>query len=87
MKILIGFLLALFISGQAYAQSATEIMLNGATHHKEVKDGITIYTQSYYHESGDKVGQILFYKCLMNTDQKPYLYCWEYEDQGIIDSE
>ena len=29
MKILIGFLLALFISGQAYAQSATEIITKG----------------------------------------------------------
>ena len=41
MKILIGILLALFISGQAYAQSATEV----------IRDGVTIrsYKQSDHH--------------------------------------
>ena len=39
MKILIGFLLALFISGQAYAQSATEIITEG----KIVEEGRPYY--------------------------------------------
>ena len=39
MKILIGFLLALFISSQAYAQTATEIMTEG----KIVKEGRPYY--------------------------------------------
>ena len=85
MKIIITLLLALFISGQAYAQSATKIMELGETIHEEVMDGITLYTKLYYHAFGDKKGQTLFYKCLMNRQNKPYLWCWEYEDRGIID--
>ena len=84
MKIII-FIITLLFSFNAMAQTATEIMLNGTTHYEEVMGDITLYTQSYYHKSGDKAGQRLFYKCLMNRKQKPYLWCWEFEDRGIID--
>jgi hypothetical protein len=68
MKILIGFLLALFISSQAYAQSATEVVRDGKLF-KE-KDGYDIYL--YKKE---------LYSCAILQDG---LFCYKLKDMGII---
>jgi len=76
MKILIILLLTLFISSQAYAQTATEIILNGKTLHEKAFEGGTLLTKAY---------QRVIYKCFMNRKQKPYLWCTEFDDNGIIE--
>ncbi len=76
MKILIILLLTLFISSQAYAQTATEIILNGKTLHEKAFEGGTLLTKAY---------QQVIYKCFMNRKQKPYLWCTEFDDRGIIE--
>tara|TARA_R100000995_G_C3483130_1_gene125318 strand:+ start:3313 stop:3540 length:228 start_codon:yes stop_codon:yes gene_type:complete len=53
MKILIGFLLALFISGQAYAQSSTEVIDKGKiisshTHENQLVSLLVMYKKELY---------------------------------------
>ena len=53
MKILIGFLLTLFISGQAYAQSSTEVIDKGKiisshTHENELVTLLVMYKKELY---------------------------------------
>ena len=76
MKILVTLLISLFISSQAYSQSATEIILHGKTLHEKAFEGGTLLTKAY---------QQVIYKCFMNRKQKPYLWCAEFDDRGIIE--
>ena len=76
MKILVTLLISLFISSQAYSQSATEIILHGKTLHEKAFEGGTLLTKAY---------QQVIYKCFMNRKQKPYLWCTKFDDRGIIE--
>jgi len=76
MKIFITLLITLFIASQAYTQSATEIILQGKTLHEKAFEGGTLLTKAY---------QQVIYKCFMNRKQKPYLWCTEFDDRGIVE--
>ncbi|PPR14949.1 MAG: hypothetical protein CFH33_01721 [Alphaproteobacteria bacterium MarineAlpha9_Bin3] len=76
MKIFITLLITLFIVSQAYTQSATEIIIQGKTLHEKAFEGGTLLTKAY---------QQVIYKCFMNRKQKPYLWCTEFDDRGIVE--
>jgi hypothetical protein len=70
MKILIGILLALFISSQAYAQSAVEIIDNGKIL-KEYADGGGVYYHIIYKKK--------LYYCVINYEY--VVSCRVYEEK------
>mgnify|MGYP001438407616 CR=1 FL=1 len=76
MKYILIILISLSISNQAYSQSATEIILHGKTLHEKAFEGGTLLTKAY---------QQVIYKCFMNRKQKPYMWCTEFDDRGIIE--
>ena len=76
MKIFITLLITLFIVSQAYTQSSTEIIIQGKTLHEKAFEGGTLLTKAY---------QQVIYKCFMNRKQKPYLWCTEFDDRGIVE--
>jgi hypothetical protein len=74
MKILIGFLLALFISGQAYAQSSAEILGKG----KVVSDGMI---KNYTMRTMVVVYNNSVYQCIVEYWDE--VYCKKIKDSGL----
>ena len=71
MKILITLLLALFISSQAYAQSATEVVIDGKLFLEKEEKGYSIYL---YKKK--------FYACAFDAHK---ISCRILQDDGLID--